>query len=194
MSKGDLLSHPNLEKCIFCGSRDSEPSKLGEKYKIRKLVMHGHCLVSFNFYPLFSLIAPKLLSRYAQQNGKDDEGVNGFRILDIKRALKLAKSVYCEYCAKSGAATRCQQCGIDFHLPCGLKAGAVSVFKGQYPSYCRDHRPRQIVPVDILSEAQLVNPTCGVCLDTVSVEDDTKALWAPCCRKNWYHRDCLQVD
>lgn len=93
-----------------------------------------------------------------QQRGKDEQGILGFLKTDIKKEILRGKrlvnnyiwikkrnikkkiiiqnfdSKVCSYCKKSGATLGCcnVKCKKIFHYPCGLRAGTLNQFFGQF--------------------------------------------------------------
>lgn len=128
------------------------------------------------------------------QRGKDDEGILGFLLTDIRAELKRASKIKCAYCLRYNASLQCShsKCKLKFHLPCGLKAGSMHQFMKQFLSFCFDHRPKQQIPQKALIEAENNNPVCSICYELVDFRSITETLWAPCCTKTWYHRLCVQ--
>lgn len=55
-------------------------------------------------------------------------------------------------------------------------------------SYCSSHRPMQDIPSD--SDPNIV---CSICMANVPGSPRCDTLRAPCCKKYWYHRECIQV-
>ena len=57
-----------------------------------------------------------------------------------------------------------------------------------FSSYCQAHRPQQDVP-----SVEDPSHVCSICMTHVECKPAIDTLRAPCCRKAWYHRDCMQV-
>ncbi|XP_044010017.1 putative mediator of RNA polymerase II transcription subunit 26 [Aphidius gifuensis] len=184
--------------CVFCNSSDDDELKFGKIYEHNGLVTHYYCL---------------LLSSNMQQRGEDEDGILGFLADDIQKELRRGKRLYCSYCKRNGATLGCcnTKCKRIFHYPCGLKAGSLHQFFGEFRSYCVSHRPRNkaeerfnaSLDVDLSSTSLSSssssssitheNSTCYICLETVKRSDKFQTLWAPCCKKNaWFHRNCVQ--
>ncbi|XP_018398467.1 PREDICTED: putative uncharacterized protein DDB_G0282133 [Cyphomyrmex costatus] len=101
----------------------------------------------------------------------------------------------CSYCKKLGATLGCCniRCKRIFHFPCGVKAGSLHQFFGEFRSYCKNHRPKQNIDEQVLKQATSVDVVCYICYDKVNTNDIVKSLWAPCCKKDaWFHRICVQ--
>ena len=58
-----------------------------------------------------------------------------------------------------------------------------------FSSFCPAHRPQQDVPS---TEDPLY--VCPICMTSVECKPSAETLRAPCCRKAWYHRSCVQVS
>ncbi|XP_011297042.1 uncharacterized protein [Fopius arisanus] len=165
--------------CVFCNSSEDNELKYGKIHEYNGIITHYYCL---------------LLSSNMQQKGDDDEGILGFLTLDILNELKRGKRLACSYCKKIGATLGCcnTKCKKIFHLPCGLKAGSLHQFFGEFRSYCVSHRPKQ--KIDERIRAQISDQLlCYICYDNVDRNNLFETLWAPCCKKNaWFHRLCVQ--
>ncbi|KAG8237254.1 hypothetical protein J437_LFUL011283 [Ladona fulva] len=170
---------PVKGSCDFCG-RPSNPNNdvlYGPIHRMKDIKCHYYCL---------------LFSSNLDQNGRDDEGILGFLLPDIKRELRRAKTVNCSYCRKPGGVTSCHanKCKKRFHLPCGLEKGSLHLFYDDFRSYCGEHRKKQRVPADVLSSRDV---NCSICFDPIEDLTSNDSIWAPCCRKNgWFHRLCIQ--
>lgn len=150
-------------------------------YEDKGIATHYYCL---------------LLSSNMEQKGRDDEGILGFLAEDIQKELRRGKRLVCSYCKKIGATLGCcnVRCKRIFHFPCGLKAGSLHQFFGEFRSYCINHRPIQKIDDQILKQIGPVdNVVCYICYDKINTSDFVKTLWAPCCKKDaWFHRNCVQ--
>ncbi|GBP65682.1 hypothetical protein EVAR_98395_1 [Eumeta japonica] len=126
----------------------------------------------------------------------------------------------CSYCSRGGATLGCNisQCKKQFHLPCGREHNAVSLFHGNYKSFCGKHAPKQKIPAEIMIKAnqrvqfenrlkkkkiggnretseneELEEIACVICYETVPGYPSTETFWLSCCGKDaWFHRTCLQ--
>ncbi|XP_026293600.1 pineapple eye protein isoform X1 [Frankliniella occidentalis] len=180
------LSNTEVEKtknkCIMCHSKLYDPVKYGDVYQIDGLVVHYFCL-------LFS-------SSLIQRGESDDEGLLGFFPKDIRSEARRGGRLRCSYCRKNGATIGCnvKSCKKAFHLPCGLKHGSMHQFFGEFRSFCPAHRPSQSVDPKILNQAAEEEDglVCPICYETVPNKVSSDTLWAPCCKKRWFHRSCVE--
>ncbi|XP_018346086.1 PREDICTED: probable GPI-anchored adhesin-like protein PGA55 isoform X1 [Trachymyrmex septentrionalis] len=170
--------HPLV--CSFCNLTEDNELEYGKIYEHNGIVTHYYCL---------------LLSSNMEQKGNDDEGILGFLAEDIQKELRRGKRLVCSYCKKQGATLGCcnVRCKRIFHFPCGMKAGSLHQFFGEFRSYCINHRPKQKIDEQVLKQAAAVDVMCYICYDKVNTNDFVKTLWAPCCKKDaWFHRICVQ--
>lgn len=135
------------------------------------------------------------MSNKLPQKGKDHEGIEGFLIKDLKQELIRSKSVLCTFCKKPHASVQCSRpkCDMIFHFPCGLANGSMSQFIGSFKSFCFHHRPKLPIPNEVLMEAKKENTICVICQLPLDFRDEMDAIWAKCCHRTWYHRECIQV-
>ncbi|CAK9797254.1 G2/M phase-specific E3 ubiquitin-protein ligase [Anthophora plagiata] len=137
-----------------------------------------------------------LLSSNMEQRGNDNQGILGFMIVDIKKEILRGKKLSCSYCKKKGATLGCcnTKCKKIFHYPCGLRAGTLNQFFGEFRSFCVKHRPKQKIDIQATRElASTKEVTCYICYEQVDPHDTINTIWAPCCKKNaWFHRKCVQ--
>ncbi|XP_026325606.1 uncharacterized protein LOC113234487 [Hyposmocoma kahamanoa] len=128
--------------CAFCRREVDDEVTYGKLYAIGEIQCHYFCV---------------LLSCCLIQKGKDEEGLFGFLYDDILAEIERSKKHRCSYCSKGGATLGCavSQCRKQFHLPCGRERNAMSLFYGNYKSYCRDHAPKQKIPDHIMAPAKL---------------------------------------
>ncbi|KAK1129058.1 hypothetical protein K0M31_020188 [Melipona bicolor] len=179
MSKRNRLSNQRI--CCFCGLSQNNELEFGKFYEDGEILTHYYCL---------------LLSSNMQQRGKDDQGILGFLKIDIKKEILRGKKLVCSYCKKSGATLGCCniKCKKIFHYPCGLRAGTLNQFFGQFRSYCIKHRPKQKIDIQVKAElAKTKEVVCCICYEEVDPYDTIGTMWAPCCKKNtWFHRKCVQ--
>lgn len=167
--------------CLLCVKDLVDPVNLGDLYQIDNVTCHYFCL---------------LLSSSLVQNGEDHEGIQGFLSQDILKEVRRASRLKCSYCKKKGAAIGCivKSCRQMFHLPCGLENGSMHQFFDSFKSFCSSHRPHQKVPpkcIKLMKEDE-DSKICTICYDSVNSKVSNDTLWAPCCRKRWFHRQCLQ--
>ncbi|XP_014215210.1 uncharacterized protein LOC106644280 isoform X2 [Copidosoma floridanum] len=172
---------PSKQICCFCFMSENNELEFGKLYHYNGIVTHYYCL---------------LLSSNMEQKGSDDQGILGFLEEDIQKEIRRGKRLYCSYCKKNGATLGCcnAKCKRIFHLPCGLKAGSLHQFFGEFRSYCINHRPRQKIDDRVKREiGKMSNILCYICYEGVKPLDSNGTLWAPCCKKNaWFHRRCVQ--
>ncbi|XP_069391325.1 G2/M phase-specific E3 ubiquitin-protein ligase isoform X1 [Paralichthys olivaceus] len=164
--------------CVLCRLSDDDPAMFGEKVTIKehKLTVHYFCL---------------LTSCGVYQRGKDNEGVFGFLVEDIKQEMRRSARLTCCSCKKKGACVGCyvRSCRKSVHFPCGRKKKFISQFTGLFPSYCQDHNPTQSLCVS--SDLSLPQ-SCSVCLDAIDPVLSYSVLKCPCCHASWFHRECVQ--
>lgn len=165
--------------CIFCRRNDDCPNKYGEKktYEKWNFSVHYYCL---------------LMSSGIWQRGKEEEGVYGFLIEDIRKEVTRASKLKCAVCKKNGASIGCvvPQCKRSYHLPCGLQKECIFQFTGNFASFCWKHRPVQA----ITSNKYRDSLPCTICLEFIEPVPSYNILQSPCCKNAWFHRDCLQVQ
>ncbi|KAJ1528085.1 hypothetical protein ONE63_008002 [Megalurothrips usitatus] len=168
-------------KCAMCLSCVNDPLNYGEMYKIENLVCHYFCL---------------LFSSSLVQNGADDEGIQGFFPKDIQKEIRRGSRLKCSYCRRTGATIGCnvKTCKKTFHLPCGLKRDSMHQYFDQFLSFCSNHRLHQTVDPKAVAAAGEDEDAliCPICYENVKNEVSTTTLWAPCCKKRWFHRSCVQ--
>lgn len=70
------------------------------------------------------------------------------------------------------------------------------LYFSHFRSFCAVHRPIQRVDPSLIKIAEDDNDasTCVICYEEVLNKVTNDTLWAPCCKKRWFHRDCLQVS
>ncbi|CAH0731099.1 unnamed protein product, partial [Brenthis ino] len=189
--------------CAFCNRTVDEETTFGKLYSIGDIHCHYFCV---------------LLSCCLVQRGKDEEGLYGFLYPDILAEIERSKKHKCSYCNKDGATLGCSvtQCRKQFHLPCGREKSAVSLFYGNYKSFCKDHAPKQKVPNVIMEKARVrktlankikryklnikENPdkedertVCVICYEAVDGFPTVQTFWPPCCARDaWFHRNCIE--
>ncbi|KFQ21211.1 G2/M phase-specific E3 ubiquitin-protein ligase, partial [Mesitornis unicolor] len=165
--------------CVLCGWTDDCPEKYGEKktYVEYHLTVHYYCL---------------LMSSGIWQRGKEDEGIDGFLITDIKKEVNRAAKLTCNICRRKGASIGCvaPKCKRSYHLPCGIKKECIFQFMEDFRSYCWEHKPVQKFPDKESGETS----QCTICLDLVEQLPVYTVLKSPCCKNAWFHRECLQYQ
>ncbi|XP_047287513.1 G2/M phase-specific E3 ubiquitin-protein ligase isoform X8 [Homo sapiens] len=126
------------------------------------------------------------------QRGKEEEGVYGFLIEDIRKEVNRASKLKCCVCKKNGASIGCvaPRCKRSYHFPCGLQRECIFQFTGNFASFCWDHRPVQIITSNNYRESL----PCTICLEFIEPIPSYNILRSPCCKNAWFHRDCLQVQ
>ncbi|XP_032226898.2 nucleolar protein dao-5 isoform X2 [Nematostella vectensis] len=170
--KGDSTS------CVFCLSSADDEDKYGKflSKEGENITVHQYCL---------------LFASGLAQNGGDDEGFDGFLCKDIDTELRRAKRLKCSYCHVSGASIGCVavKCSKKFHFGCGRDKQALFQFFGSFNSFCRSHRPTQ---KDLQCNHSAGAETCPICLMSVDAHDLYETLKSPCCKRSWFHRECVQ--
>ncbi|GAB5572772.1 G2/M phase-specific E3 ubiquitin-protein ligase isoform X1 [Prionailurus iriomotensis] len=165
--------------CVFCRKNDDCPNKYGEKKTNEKwnLTVHYYCL---------------LMSSGIWQRGKEEEGVYGFLIEDIRKEVNRASKLKCCICKKTGASIGCvaPRCKRSYHFPCGLQRECIFQFTGNFASFCWNHRPVQIITSNNYRDSL----PCTICLEYIEPIPTYSILRSPCCKNAWFHRDCLQVQ
>ncbi|XP_059952341.1 G2/M phase-specific E3 ubiquitin-protein ligase isoform X1 [Mesoplodon densirostris] len=165
--------------CVFCRKNDDCPIKYGEKKTNEKwnLTVHYYCL---------------LMSSGIWQRGKEEEGVYGFLVEDIRKEVTRASKLKCCICKKTGASIGCvaPRCKRSYHFPCGLQRECVFQFTGNFASFCWNHRPVQIITSNNYRDSL----PCTICLEFIEPIPTYSILRSPCCKNAWFHRDCLQVQ
>ncbi|KAM7158365.1 G2/M phase-specific E3 ubiquitin-protein ligase isoform 5-T8 [Molossus nigricans] len=165
--------------CVFCRKDDDCPNKYGEMKTHEKwnITVHYYCL---------------LMSSGIWQRGKEEEGVYGFLIEDIRKEVNRASKLKCCVCKKTGASIGCvaPRCKRSYHFPCGLQRECLFQFTGNFASFCWTHRPVQIITPNNYRESL----PCTICLEFIEPIPTYTILRSPCCKNAWFHRDCLQVQ
>ncbi|XP_036855388.1 G2/M phase-specific E3 ubiquitin-protein ligase isoform X5 [Manis javanica] len=165
--------------CVFCRKNDDCPNKYGEKKTNEKwnLTVHYYCL---------------LMSSGIWQRGKEEEGVYGFLVEDIRKEVNRASKLKCSICKKTGASIGCvaPRCKRSYHFPCGLQRECIFQFTGNFASFCWKHQPVQIITSNNCRDSL----PCTICLEFIEPIPTYSILRSPCCKNAWFHRDCLQVQ
>jgi len=171
--------------CKLCFRPAQAPDsglRLGPLFQFGYCVAHLYCL---------------MFSAGLDQNGSDDEGINGFLAKDIVKEWRRGSQLRCIYCKERYATIGCvgKGCKKGYHLPCGLENGSLQQFFGNFVSYCGAHKPIQSPFLDkkgkLKSGKIEMREECGCC--TMELEDGTTKdfLWTPCCN-GWFHRSCIE--
>ncbi|XP_028170946.1 PHD finger protein 7-like [Ostrinia furnacalis] len=128
--------------CAFCQREIDDEITYGKLYSIGNIQCHYFCV---------------LLSCCLIQKGKDEQGLFGFLYPDILAEVERSKKHRCSYCGRGGATLGCcvSQCRKQFHLPCGRERNAVSLFFGNFKSYCAVHAPKQKIADDVMAKARV---------------------------------------
>ncbi|XP_062863347.1 G2/M phase-specific E3 ubiquitin-protein ligase isoform X2 [Trichomycterus rosablanca] len=162
--------------CALCKRYDDCPNIYGEKITIEKhnLTVHYFCL---------------LMSSGIFQRGKENEGVHGFLVDDIKNEIRRSSRLKCMSCKKVGASVGCsiKRCRQVVHLPCGIELGFIYQFTDLFPSFCKKHRPTQSC-----SSIPSLPLSCSICLEAIEPVLSYSVLKCPACHGSWFHRDCVQ--
>ncbi|XP_066539581.1 G2/M phase-specific E3 ubiquitin-protein ligase isoform X2 [Hoplias malabaricus] len=167
-----------LDVCELCKRRDNCPDKYGEKVTLQEhnITVHYFCL---------------LMSSGIFQRGKEDEGVHGFLVDDIRQEIRRSSKLRCMLCKKNGASVGCaiKSCRQMVHLPCGIEQEFIFQFTDLFPSFCKKHRPTQSCSI---------SPTlpicCSICLENIEPVLSYSVLKCPVCHGSWFHRKCVQFQ
>ncbi|XP_045175865.2 uncharacterized protein LOC123536603 [Mercenaria mercenaria] len=161
--------------CVFCEQGSVCEETYGKLLSKAGVTAHYFCM---------------LFSSGLSQNGKTEkQGILGFLQSDIMKEVKRGARLRCSYCRKIGATIGCviRNCKKMFHLGCGRSNNTLHQFFGTFSSFCPAHRQQQDVPCD-----DDPNIVCSICMNTVTAAPSNDTIRAPCCRKYWYHRECVQ--
>ncbi|VDO78461.1 unnamed protein product [Schistosoma curassoni] len=117
----------NNTGCIFCSEVDDYP-------------LLGPIIEKNGFK-----FAASGLSQTNNENESPDDFIVGFAVSSILNELRRGRSLKCSVCRLPGACVGCvvNTCHTTFHLPCLIKAQGITIFEGNFPSYCRRHANRQ---------------------------------------------------
>merc|ERR1711915_151097 len=118
--------------CKICGLgwNLSDDLELGPLYKYGVCQAHLHCL---------------MFSSGLIQGGDEKEGIVGFMPDDVLREWQRGAKLKCTFCKEIYATVGCCQrtCMKTYHLPCGIKYGALNEYYGNFDSYCPLHRSKR---------------------------------------------------
>merc|ERR1711936_949813 len=118
--------------CKICGLgwNLSDDLELGPLYKYGVCQAHLHCL---------------MFSSGLIQGGDEKEGIVGFMPDDVLREWQRGAKLKCTFCKEIYATVGCCQksCMKTYHLPCGIKFGALNEYYGNFDSYCPSHRSKR---------------------------------------------------
>jgi len=170
---------PTSPQCDICCSSESILN-CDTVHQVEGISAHYFCL---------------LFSSGLGQRGEEKEGVKGFLAEDIKREVRRGARLKCVYCRKKGATVGCaeQVCKKSYHLNCGNKHNSLLQFFDQFKSFCKEHRPVQVVrKVEVGMSSTSTCSNCTICQDRLVRKISLKTLWSPCC-SSFFHRDCVQT-
>jgi len=138
VSKRDLKKYKLTEvvegndTCKICGLgwELTDELELGPLYKYGQCQAHLHCL---------------MFSSGLIQGGEEKEGIVGFMPDDVMREVQRGSKLKCCFCKEIYATVGCCQrtCMRTYHLPCGIKYGALNEYYGNFDSYCPLHRSKR---------------------------------------------------
>ncbi|TRY84980.1 hypothetical protein DNTS_028856 [Danionella cerebrum] len=162
--------------CSLCKKSDDCPDIYGEMVTLEEhnLTAHYFCL---------------LMASGMSQRGKENEGIHGFLVGDIKKEIQRSLRLRCSFCKDKGASVGCfiKRCAKKFHMPCGLGHEVIFQFKDSFPSFCKKHSP---------SQSCIFKPSlplcCSICLDQIEPVLSYCVLKCPACHGSWFHRHCVQ--
>jgi len=119
--------------CKICGLGWDLPDELelGPLYKYGGCQAHLHCL---------------MFSSGLIQGGQESEGIVGFMPEDVIKEWGRGSKLKCCFCKEIYATVGCCQrtCMRTYHLPCGIKYGALNEYYGNFDSYCPLHRSKRV--------------------------------------------------
>ena len=101
--------------CYLCGLDEDDPLNYGD---LKHCTKNGREIYAHNFCLLFSC--------NLEQNGSDEEGINGFLIEDIEKEKRRGGLLICKFCGKKGATAACcnEKCKTSYHYTCAVNQGA----------------------------------------------------------------------
>ncbi len=163
-------------KCIFCNRKEDDEIIFGRFEMRGKFKAHYHCL---------------FFSSCLEQNNQKVDDMLGFLNKDISKEVKRGMGLKCHKCGTTGATVDCSntKCKRVYQFGCGTDSGMLNQYCGAFNSFCIDHRPTQKVPKCFLKGLPI---TCTICNEIVIAKPSNDVLWAPCCKENWFHRNCIQ--
>lgn len=145
----------------------------------------------FHFYT-----SPQLFSSDTQQNGKDNEGIYGFLVEDLKKTCLAYSKTPCTYCKKKRATIKCcvPNCSSRFHLVCGIKRGCMNEFQDPFKSFCAKH-----VQIEEKEYKHSPDSICPICTEPLGEYNPLTSIPA-CCEftehgrqyMDYYHKACIQ--
>ncbi|XP_078672201.1 uncharacterized protein LOC144911760 [Branchiostoma floridae x Branchiostoma belcheri] len=171
----------DLPPCLFCKRSENQQQKYGQLITDRDsgITVHYFCL---------------LLSSGIHQEGGEQEGIYGFREQEVIKEYRRGLRLKCNFCEQKGATIGCctKKCRAVFHLPCGMDNGSLHLFFDDFKSYCREHRPMQVISKDMILDTPEKNPVCPICMYRLTPKPSHNVLKTPCCKRTWLHRECVQ--
>jgi len=154
---------PTSPQCDICCSSESILN-CDTVHQVEGISAHYFCL---------------LFSSGLGQRGEEKEGVKGFLAEDIKREVRRGARLKCVYCRKKGATVGCaeQVCKKSYHLNCGNKHNSLLQFFDQFKSFCKEHRPVQVVrKVEVGRSSTSTCSNCTICQDRLVRKISLKTL------------------
>ncbi|CAH8834080.1 unnamed protein product [Trichobilharzia szidati] len=157
----------NNAGCVFCDKNDQHPL-LGPVVEKNGLKMHTNCL-----------FAASGLSQTIDEDDSSDDHIIGFSISSIHKEIRRGRSLRCSVCRFHGACVGCtvNTCQTTFHLPCLINAQGMTIFEGNFASFCRRHAPRQDLD-NWLAQCK-EPPSCCICLFSIIPDKDFEANHVP---------------
>lgn len=176
-----MTSKRKASVCAFCHTATIDDLNLGKlKAMGPNISVHYYCV---------------LLSSTITQSGKDNQGLEGFLLQDIRTELQNRERSICRYCNKPFANLKCSKskCKAFFHLPCGLKHKTLHEFYGNYRTYCHQHVARQRFTIPTEVRNTFGDVSCPICQEIIPLKADEMDLLIPqCCRKTTLHIKCIK--
>ncbi|XP_037036595.1 PHD finger protein 7-like [Bradysia coprophila] len=159
-------------QCSICKLSDVDSLNFGEIHSNKELAVHLFCLY-------FSANLP--------QNGKDNAGIVGFELNDIRKLISKCHKKICCYCQKGSATVSCHfpNCRRMFHQVCGFKANARFEYVGQFRSFCDRHNQIE----DESFEFPEISG-CFICRE--GIDSYHPVTTVPSCCGPWFHQQCLR--
>lgn len=119
----------------------------------------------------------------------------GFKYDHVIEALNKHKSNTCYICQKRGAAIECSvaDCGNFFHFPCGINDNCLSLFTGDFRSFCYRHVPDPNKGKKFTDELQ----PCLACYNPIGCYDPVNTVISSCCLEEddyairFIHKRCV---
>lgn len=113
----------------------------------------------------------------------------GFKYSDIFQFRLDRMVLWCRFCGGSAPSIYCVECGIRYHLPCGIEKGCVTIMTGEFHNYC--NRCYELRYPGLLKKSS--KGSCFMCCEKF---DGTELLYTPkCCNPDlMMHISCLKVS